>query len=137
MMNLQRAIAEAFEEEADGYVTRESAVTHAIGQAWRDLPPEMKTFLREQAVLAIKELGRDPSGFLWRVLGLTLNLMRTRGIPPAVAVRRAAHSVVRAPGPGSTGKLSQAQVKARKQRILQRAGRKKRGGRGARFESFL
>lgn len=124
-------------EEADT-----GALSHALGQVWRDLPPELKAYLRSEAWRLLQQLRRDPRGLLWQVLGLSALLIRRHGLPPAAAVRRAVHRTTQrvAAGTGSKGKLDPVSVKARRLRSLRRGGTRKRGsGRGTggrRFEAW-
>jgi hypothetical protein len=70
---------------------------HAIGQTWRDLPPELKSYLLREAQSILRQLGRDPRGVMIQIARLAGFLLWRRGLAPQQAIGSAAAQVLHLP----------------------------------------
>lgn len=96
MMPIERLVEESIEEELAGRTGPESdlqALFHAMGTAWRDLPPEIKAFLFGQARLILTQMWQNPKGALSEIVRLTRFLIG-QGQPPLLAAKTAVKRVV-------------------------------------------
>lgn len=91
---VEESLEEAFESETD-YEGDLSALSHALGQVWRDMPPALKSYLISEAKGLLRQLREDPKGVLGRIVALAGLLVLRRRLPPPKAVRTATLQVVR------------------------------------------
>jgi hypothetical protein len=95
MIPIERLVEESIEEEmADrtGPESDLSALIHSLGQVWRDLPPDTRSFLIEQAQSIVRQMWRDPKGALTQIGRLT-RLLIGQGQPPLLAAKKAVRRV--------------------------------------------
>lgn len=143
MMLIDRLVEDALEEELDRAPALEadfSALSHAIGQVWRDMPPELKAYLIGEGRRLLRQLREDPAGLLPYIASLAGWLIVRRGLSPPKAVRTATTQVVRQRGRGrALRRKPLAPVPGRRRPPPPRPLAKKRwqrGRRGSRFESW-
>ena len=141
MMPLDQLVEEVLEEEsvmANRHESDLSALNHAVGQVWRDMPPTIKSYLISEAKSLLRQLGRDPKGVLWRIVGLAGLLVFRRRLPPKSAVTTATRQVLHRRTYKRLGRINQ-QMKPQRRPPQPRPMTKtrwQRGRRGNRFESW-
>lgn len=140
MLTIDRFVDEAIEEELAGVTAADESwwvdlqpLLHAMGQVWRDLPPEVKQYLMQQAWDLLKRAVRDPKGAFREVVQITRSLIGSRQMPPLAAARSATHQVLNRSPKATVKYVSPALAKVRGKKKIWKRGRPS----GTRFEAWI